>query len=120
MLQKFYLFIISATPTVTTNQLYININLSDSVTLNCQVTAVPLLKEVKWSKKFGDTFQPVSLGQLTGGPVTSHSLVFSNIQMTDAGIYICSATNALGEALSQEVNVTVSYSKYIHKRQQTI
>ena len=75
---------------------------------------------MKWSKKFGDTFQPVSLGQLTGGPVTSHSLVFSNIQMTDAGIYICSATNALGEALSQEVNVTVSYSKYIHKRQHTI
>src|SRR5687767_1384484 len=57
----------------------------DTATLVCSVDSKPVTNEIKWTKN--DRFI-----------ATSHKHVISRVNLDDAGTYICSADNGLGQS----------------------
>ena len=76
----------------------------DSQTITCTVSGSPQATAITWTRT--TTGGPVTLnvqslpGKYSGGTVVNPSLTISNFATTDAGSYICKATNAVGIASS--------------------
>ena len=80
-------------PTVVVSHSVIQVNESDTVTLECIVNGTPAVTDVRWYQLGG-----ASLIKSTSAE--SPDLYFDNVQLSNAGNYTCSAKNAVGWANS--------------------
>lgn len=104
-------------PIVVAPKLAYSVNIGESVTLTCQVTADPKHTTVQWRKIIGGTSTNIvvanSNGKYGGSSVDSPSLVINNAAFSDQGTYVCFATNSVGTGQSTQVVVAVAGSKYL-------
>ena len=92
-----------------------SINIGNTITLECSVTANPQYTSVKW-QKYDASNNPVDVdmtnSRYSGSTVSTPSLVISNAVKADEGRYICLATNLVGTGTSpQSTFLTVVGSK---------
>ncbi|XP_069133862.1 hemicentin-1-like isoform X4 [Argopecten irradians] len=94
-------------PTVTVTQTDYAVTTGAAVTLQCSATGVPAVTSVAWEKTSNGltTTLTVSSGQFS---VSNPSLVISTASSTDAGTYICKATNVVGTGQSNPVTLAVT------------
>ena len=91
-------------PTVVVSPAEMTVNESESASFQCSVTGNPE-PTVVWSRVINQT-------EVSQSAVSEAMLRFPNLKGSDAGIYRCSATNLLGNALA-EVQLIVN-SKYYY------
>ena len=91
-----------------------NVNLGETVTLQCSVTADPLHTSVYWQKVTGGSTSTIIINnsKYEGSTVTNPSLTIKNAASGDAGTYYCYATNSVGTGGSTQVVIGVTGSKY--------
>ncbi|CAG2218677.1 unnamed protein product [Mytilus edulis] len=90
------------------------VNIDNSITLACQVTAYPTHNSVYWQKVIGANTKIIQIDgeKYTGSSVTNHGLTISNAQFSDAGSYYCYAANSVGTGSSTQIIVAVAGSEY--------
>ncbi|CAG2221266.1 unnamed protein product [Mytilus edulis] len=86
------------------------VNIDNSITLACQVTAYPTHNSVYWQKVIGANTKIIQIDgeKYTGSSVTNHGLTISNAQFSDAGSYYCYAANSVGTGSSTQIIVAVA------------
>ena len=91
-------------PQVTTggNQ---TVTAGSTVTLTCAISATPTVTSVTWYK--GGVALNMSDTRITGGTVSSPTLVVSTAVREDAGFYVCGASNSIGSANSSSFYLLV-------------
>lgn len=80
-------------PTIATPGIVLTVKIADTVSLQCKAMGLPV-PEITWFRVDGT---------LPSGRHATHSngtLIITNTQLTDAGMYVCQAMNALGKAKS--------------------
>lgn len=94
-----------------------SINIANSVTLQCTVTANPSVTKVMWQRIVNNKAVNISMTnpRYSGSTVQSPSLVISNAAGTDEGLYICMASNSVGTGQSQQTFLDVVGSMYRRK-----
>lgn len=94
-----------------------SVNIANSVTLQCTVTANPSATTVMWQRIVNNNAVNVDLTnpRYSGSTIQSPSLVISNIAGTDEGFYICMASNSVGTGQSQQTFLDVVGSMYRRK-----
>ena len=88
---------------------------SGTVTLQCVVNANPTHTVVQWQKVVNGVITDVvmsSNNRYSGSTVNSPSLTISQAAFSDEGNYICTATNPVGTANSQQTFLDVTGSKW--------
>jgi hypothetical protein len=72
---------------------------------------------VTWQKiQNGVPSSVVVSGRYQGGTTSSPSLIISNVDNTDEGFYICSATNSVGTGQSSHTYLDVQFQSLIEIR----
>ena len=74
----------------------------ETATLECHSTAFPAVREIQWGRK--NSSDPKGMEKIVG---TNATLQLGNLQIADAGIYRCKATNGVGHTTSTGISVTV-------------
>jgi hypothetical protein len=101
-------------PVVTIDSNEYLVNYGNTATLRCTVNANPTQTSVAWQKiQNGVPSNVVVSGRYQGGTTSSPSLIISNVDNSDEGFYICSATNSVGTGQSSHTYLDVQGSKYI-------
>ncbi|CAC5377805.1 unnamed protein product [Mytilus coruscus] len=105
-----YLDVQGAAPSVQVLSNYYSVVIGLSVTLQCIVTSNPAHTNVTWNKiENGQQTNIGSNNRYSGGSTNTTSLTISNAVDSDEGYYICTAVNAVGEAIPV---VTIVQSQY--------
>jgi len=83
------------------------VNYGESITLECTVESNPEHTSVRWYKiSDGDI---IFRGKkYDGSTVAIPSLTINNVEESDAGSYVCTATNAHGLGESTQINLVVN------------
>ncbi|KAK8730332.1 hypothetical protein OTU49_008225, partial [Cherax quadricarinatus] len=68
-----------------------HIRQGDDVYFDCQVVANPAIQRITWYKEEMEVRHHKTAGVLVGGT----NLVLQSVQRPDAGVYTCTATNAV-------------------------
>jgi len=93
-----------------------SVNIANSITLECTVTANPTHTSVTWLRVLNGVTSSINLGgnvqKYTGSAVNTPSLTIYNAVQADEGYYICQATNAVGTGQSSQTYLDVVGSKY--------
>ena len=93
-------------PVINTTQTTVIANQSQTVTLHCLITAGLPASIVYWKKYVNGILTNVT-GTTSGGTVSSPSLVFPSVDVTDSGTYSCFAQNSVGVSNSSLITLTV-------------
>jgi len=75
----------------------------------CTVQGTPAAQSISWTRN--GVSIAIDNSKYTGGNTTNPSLTINNFQSSDAGNYICSATNAAGTSTSR-VSSLIYEGKY--------
>ncbi|XP_052103233.1 hemicentin-1-like [Mytilus californianus] len=106
-----FLDVLGNVPAVTTPTAAYTVNVGDSVTITCTVTANPQHTTVYWQYIAGGSSTNVNIGgRFSGSSVSSPSLIIFNAQLSDQGSYVCYATNSVGTGQSSQVVLAVTGS----------
>ncbi|XP_071166138.1 hemicentin-1-like [Mytilus edulis] len=106
-----FLDVLGNIPVVTAPTSAYTVNVGDSVTMTCTVTANPQHTTVYWQYISGGSSTNVNMGgRFSGSSVSSPSLTLSNAQLSDQGTYVCYATNSVGTGQSTQVVLAVTGS----------
>ena len=93
-----------------TNPSY-SVNIGNTVTLDCTVTANPTENNVYWQKIVNGVTSTINSGTNTnkygGSTVQSPSLQIFNTDQSDEATYVCFATNSIGTGQSQQTTLNV-------------
>ena len=91
-----------------------SVNVGNSITLQCTVTANPTETSVTWQRYINNVATNIDMtsGRYSGSTVGSPSLVVNNAVTSDEGFYICRASNSVGTGQSQQTYLDVIGSKY--------
>lgn len=107
VLLYFYFFLNPDIPIVTSNyQSTVNINVSDSIILNCTVDASPEISFLYWTRTVKGVQFNISVNA-EGGTISSPNLQFDNVQWTDTGTYTCHVGNELGNVTGSAIDLQV-------------
>jgi hypothetical protein len=100
-------------PTVQVTQSSYMVNYFSSVTLGCTVTSVLNQTSVQWFQLNNNQYKAVILSsnKYNGSTVSSPSLELDAVSNTDAGQYVCTATNTNGTGLSTPTHLAVMSGK---------
>ena len=83
-----------------------NVNYGESITLECTVVVSNPERTTIWWYKRDETSL---LGEkYSGSTVAVPSLTINNVEESDAGSYVCTATNEHGYAESTHINLVVN------------
>lgn len=98
-------------PVVTVTNPSYSINIGNTVTLDCTVTANPTENNVYWQKIVNGVTSTINSGTNTnkyaGSTVQSPSLQIFNTDQSDEATYVCFATNSIGTGQSQQTTLNV-------------
>lgn len=92
-------------PTIATPGKVLTVKITDTVSLQCHAMGLPV-PEITWFRVYGT---------LPSGRHVTHdngTLIITDTQLTDAGMYVCQAMNALGKAKSTTMLI-VHGMKYV-------
>ena len=94
---------------------YYPVEIGQSVTIQCTVTANPSHQSVQWQKIINGVANNLdtSSNRYTGSTTGTPSLTISNVGNSDEGYYICTATNVVGTGQSSQTYLDVTGSKLI-------
>ncbi|XP_060078232.1 hemicentin-1-like, partial [Ylistrum balloti] len=105
-----YLYVTGTVPVVTIGQSSYSVLTSNTVTIDCTVTATPAATSIAWQRVINGVTTSVFIDstKFGGATVSSPSLTIYNSQSSDQGDYKCLATNAAGtgQSLSATLEVT--------------
>lgn len=103
----------TAIPSVTVSSNYYPVEIGNSVTLQCSVTANPAHQSVQWKKIVNGNQQNVDVSdnRYSGGTTNVPSLTITNAANSDEGYYICTATNVVGTGQSSQTYLDITGSK---------
>lgn len=96
-------------PTVLAPTAFYQPRVGDQVTLDCSVTASGQPYTVTWY--YNNAFIFTNSGRYSGAISGNPSLTISNVQTSDTGSYICSATTSGGSRNSSAITVSVQQGK---------
>jgi hypothetical protein len=110
-----------AIPIVNIPQNTYSVNIGNSVTLACIVSATPGETNVYWTKKIGNgaetTITKSDATKYQGQTVQAPGLIILNTDFNDIATYTCYATNGVGTGKSNPTNLQVIGSKsFIHSK----
>ena len=83
-------------------------NATQSLTIQCSYDAFPAPTIVAWTKNSQTIDVVNSGGKFSGSTLATPSLTINPLTSGDAGVYVCSATNAIGQGFSSDVTVIVN------------
>lgn len=108
-------FSISGPPVVSIAQSSYSVNIGNSITLFCTVSATPPEFNVYWTRAVNNQQEEVisttNSGKYSGSTVSSPSLVIFNTDLNDIALYRCHAENSVGIGQSNTTTLTVVGSK---------
>lgn len=108
-------FPISGPPVVSIAQSSYSVNIGNSITLFCTVSATPPEFNVYWTRAITNQQEEVisttNSGKYSGSTVSSPSLVIFNTDLNDIALYRCHAENSVGIGQSNTTTLTVVGSK---------
>ena len=84
---------------------------TESVTIPCTISAVPAVTSLQWLVN-GNVIDTRNTLLYSGGSVAAPSLTILNLQTTQAGVYMCRATNDIGTSDSGNITVYVNRKFY--------
>ena len=119
---NFYLILIqniflslTGVPNVTIVASSFEVQICNSITIECTVTAIPVVTSVYWTSNVTGqitNIRPSSNPSKYGGSTTlTPSLTIFNANFSDAGNYQCFANNYIGTGSSQEISLDVQGGK---------
>lgn len=88
--------------------------LNSDLTIDCYIKAFPIAT-VRWEKRENNTWTTINWFNQRFRIIssnTSGSLTINAIKPSDAGTYMCTASNQVGAQSSEEISVTV-HRKYV-------
>lgn len=96
-------------PVINTPQTNFTVIYGNSITIECMVTAFPKLKHVNWQRSISGILTILNGGAVgtVGISTNNPSLTIEYTHLVDAGIYHCSASNAVGTESSDAMYLTV-------------
>ena len=74
----------------------------DTAVLSCDIVSQLKLTSVTWTRDSVDIV--IDNSKYEGANINTHHLTINNFQTSDYGNYVCSATTAMGEGNSGEIN----------------
>ncbi|XP_076438261.1 hemicentin-2-like [Babylonia areolata] len=83
-------------------------NVTDSLTIECSYDANPSPFSVTWTKD-SQVIDIIIGGRFLGSSLAVPSLTISDVSSADAGLYVCTAINSIGQGSSDTVNVSINY-----------
>jgi hypothetical protein len=99
-LERFFFFFVLDPPTVTVEQPFYSVTTDNSVTLVCSVTSNLLITSIEWQRNVGGTLTTITSNTNTntnsGSTITTLSVTIFSAASSDAGTYICFASNSVG------------------------
>lgn len=106
--------LISGVPVVNVLSTSYTVNVGNSITLQCTVSANPTETSVTWERYVNNvaTIIDLSNSRYSGSSVGSPSLVITNAAISDEGLYLCKASNSIGTGESKQTFLDVLGSKY--------
>ena len=92
------------------------VNIGNSITLQCTVSANPTETSVTWERYDNNVATNIDLSnsRYSGSSVGSPSLVINDAAISDEGFYLCKASNSVGTGQSQQTFLDVIGSKYTY------
>ncbi|CAC5368999.1 HMCN [Mytilus coruscus] len=107
--QPINLNVIGGTPNVTIDSTLYEVVYGQTITLECNVTSIPVNTNVYWQKIKDGTVTNITSFNLNVNGVTTMepSLTILKATMTDSGMYACHAENLIGTGQSDFTNLTV-------------
>ena len=88
------------------------------MTLVCYVSATPAVTSVVWKRSINGVESSVTTDgdKYTGSTPTNPSLTLRVADTTDAGTYVCSATNVVGTYKSGDIVLLVAGKGFKHNQ----
>ncbi|CAG2194109.1 HMCN [Mytilus edulis] len=109
--QNTFLEVTGGVPNVTIVASSFEVQICNSITIECTVTAIPVVTSVYWTSNVTGqitNIRPSSNPSKYGGSTTlTPSLTIFNANFSDAGNYQCFANNYIGTGSSQEISLDV-------------
>ncbi|XP_021370011.1 hemicentin-1-like [Mizuhopecten yessoensis] len=105
-----YLYVTGTIPVVVISQSSYSVLTSNTVTIDCSVSATPVATAIAWQRIINGVTTSVYIDstKFGGATVSSPSLTIYNSQSSDEGDYICLATNAAGTGQSSSTYLQVT------------
>ncbi|XP_053649826.2 nephrin-like [Cherax quadricarinatus] len=93
-----------------------HIRQGDDVYFDCQVVANPAIQRITWYKEEMEVRHHKTAGVLVGGT----NLVLQSVQRPDAGVYTCTATNAVATSRSNPLVLSIQYGPMCAQERVTV
>lgn len=99
---------------VTIPQPQYSLTVGNNIVLECTVDANPAHTNVMWRKIVNGQPTEITIGtRFSGSTVSNPSLTINNAQSSDAGYYVCYASNSVGTGQSAQTYLNVVGSKFV-------
>lgn len=102
-------------PVVTIPQAQYSVTVGNNILMECNIDANPAHTNVLWRKIVNGQPTDITIGnRFSGSTVAIPSLTINSAQSSDAGYYVCYASNSVGTGQSAQtyLNVVGSKSEY--------
>ncbi|KAK3107564.1 hypothetical protein FSP39_017383 [Pinctada imbricata] len=104
-----FLDVVATVPSVSISAGSYSVNYGSSITIPCSVTSNPFQSSVYWQRTSNGATTTLSIsGRYSGATVNSPALIISGAVLSDAGSYVCFATNSAGTGSSNAAVLTVN------------